>query len=317
MTRTAVVRVFVAIATLTSAVTLRAQLPPAAPAVPDSEVTRARVEQLRTTARTDWAEAFEFLCSRTPTRANRPDDPLITPTRVFDNLAVVGRTGTAVWIVSTSAGLVLIDAGYEEQLADVLLAGMRTLALDPARVTHVIIGHGHSDHTGGAAYFQQRGARVAMGAADWALAPGLKRDIDVSDGQSLAVGDVTFRFAAIPGHTPGSIGVVFPVKSGRETHVAGLFGGSVLIPSFVSVEGMRAYVASLAHWQTFTRAMKVDVEIQNHPLYDGFAARLARMTPQTQGQPNPFVVGPESYQRFVEVMTGCGEVQLARRGSAP
>jgi metallo-beta-lactamase class B len=64
-----------------------------------------------------------------------------------------------------------------------------------------------------------------------------------------------------------------------------------------------------------TRGLNVDVELQNHPLYDGFPARLQRLTQRAPGQPNPFVVGPEAYQRFLQVMSGCTRVQLARRGA--
>lgn len=61
--------------------------------------------------------------------------------------------------------------------------------------------------------------------------------------------------------------------------------------------------------------MNVDVEIQNHPLYDGFLTKLQRLKTRKAGEPNPFVVGRESYQRFLSVMSGCTRVQLARRKS--
>jgi metallo-beta-lactamase class B len=252
---------------------------------------------------------------------------------VFDNLVVIGRTSTAVWVVTTSSGLVLIDAGYGDQLDSVLLAGLKKLGLDPARVTHVIVAHGHGDHFGGASYFQQRGARVVMGAPDWDLveappAPGRgpapaapaiappKRDIAVTDGQRLTVGDTSFTFVMIPGHTPGSVGIVFPIKDGAQTRVAGLFGGSILIPTRIPDEGLRQYMKSLAHWGEVTRKMNVEVEIQNHPMYDGFVSKLQRLKERKPNQPNPFVVGREEYQRFLEVMSGCTDVQLARRTAA-
>ena len=62
--------------------------------------------------------------------------------------------------------------------------------------------------------------------------------------------------------------------------------------------------------------MNVDVEIQNHPMYDGFVAKLQRLARRTPNEPNPFVIGREGYQRFLDVMSGCTEVQLARRTSA-
>jgi metallo-beta-lactamase class B len=319
-------------AVVVCAATAAAQAPAPVPAKPDSPEIRQRIEALRKTAGAEWGEAVDFICALNPNRANRPDDPEIEPTRVFDNLAVVGRTGTAVWIVTTSEGLVLIDAGYADQLESVLLKSMKTLGLDPARVTHVIVGHGHGDHFGGASYFQQRGARVVMGAPDWDLleappaagragapagppvaAP--KRDIAVTDGQAMTIGGVSFRFTMIPGHTPGSIGVVFPVKDGSTARMAGLFGGSILIPTRIPDDGLQQYIQSIDRWAAVTRGMKVDVEIQNHPLYDGFTAKLRRLKQRSAEQPHPFVVGADGYQRFLQVMTGCTSVQMARRSA--
>ena len=245
---------------LTCATLVAAQAPPQQPtAGSDTPQIRQRLDALRKTAGSEWAEAFDFFCAVNPNRANRADDPEIEPVRVFDNLAVIGRTSTAVWVVTTSSGLVLIDAGYGDQLDSVLLTGMKKLGLDPARVTHVIVAHGHGDHFGGASYFQQRGARVAMGAPDWDLveapsAPGRgpapaapaiappKRDIAVTDRQMLTVGDISFTFVMIPGHTPGSVAIVFPIKDGTTTRTAGLFGGSILIPTRISDEGLRQYM---------------------------------------------------------------------------
>lgn len=326
-------QLFVIGAALTCATVAAGQTPPPQNAAGDTPAIRQRLDALRKTAGPEWAEAFEFFCATNPNRANRADDPEIEPTRVFDNLAVIGRTSTTVWVVTTSSGLVLIDAGYGDQLDSVLLAGMKKLGLDPARVTHVIVAHGHGDHFGGASYFQQRGARVVMGAPDWDLveappaagrgpAPAApvvappKRDIAVTDGQMLTVGDTSFTFVMIPGHTPGSVGIVFPIKDGRATRMAGLFGGSILIPTRIPDEGMRQYMKSIEHWSDVSRKMNVDVEIQNHPMYDGFVAKLQRLRQRKPGEPNPFVVGREGYRRFLDVMSGCTDVQLARRTAA-
>jgi metallo-beta-lactamase class B len=120
----------------------------------------------------------------------------------------------------------------------------------------------------------------------------------------------------IPGHTPGSMGVIFPVKDGKATRVAGLFGGTILTPGRISDDGLRQYIASVNHWGDVTKRMNVDVEIQNHPMYDGFLTKLERLKSRKPGDANPFLVGKESYQRFVSVMSGCTSAQLARRKGA-
>jgi metallo-beta-lactamase class B len=171
-----------------------------------------------------------------------------------------------------------------------------------------------------------------MAAADWdlltaptagpagrggaAVAPALPppaRDLLIAEGQPITVGDVTFTPVAIPGHTPGSLGFVFPVRDGMAVHSAGLFGGSILIPASLPNERLTQYITSVEHWADVTAAHNVDVEIQNHPLYDGMLGRLDRLRSRQPGQPHPFVVGRDAYQRFTRVMAGCIRAQLARR----
>jgi metallo-beta-lactamase class B len=103
------------------------------------------------------------------------------------------------------------------------------------------------------------------------------------------------------------------VKEGRTTHIAGLFGGSILTPGRIPDDGLAQYIKSVEHWADVTRRMNVDVEIQNHPMYDGFLTKLDRLKNRKAGEPNPFIVGRDSYQRFVGVMAGCTKAQLARR----
>ena len=57
----------------------------------------------------------------------------------------------------------------------------------------------------------------------------------------------------------------------------------------------------------------VDVELQNHPIMDGFADKLTALQARKPGDPNPFVVGQENYSRFVEVMHQCVQVYIDRK----
>ena len=312
--------------------TTRGQAPqaPAAPPKPDTPAVTQKVDLARKAAGTEWTQAVDFICKVNPDRANRVDDPLIAPTKIFDNVYAIGRTGTVVYAITTSAGIVLIDAGYADQLETVLLPGLKAVGLDPNNVRYILLGHGHGDHFGGSAYFQDKGARVVLSAADWDLleappAPARggapapagprppKRDVVATEGQAITVGDVSFTPVAIPGHTPGSMGYIFPVKDGSRTHMAGLFGGSILIPGRIPDEGLLQYIRSVEHFGDMARKMNVEVELQNHPLYDGLEGKLDRLKSRGAGQPNPFVVGQASYQRFLTVMTECTRAQMERR----
>lgn len=313
------------LASLATATEASAQPPPARP---DSPAVTAIVERARATAGSEWSEAVDFFCG-TAGRANRADDPVIAPTRVFDTLYALGRSSTVVWALTTPDGILLIDSGYPDQLESVLLPQMRAVGLDPDDVRYVLVGHGHSDHFGGASYFQQRGARVALSAADWDLvenppaappgapaAAGLpppRRDVVVEDSEPITFGGVEITPVLIPGHTPGALGFVFRVADGARSHTAALFGGSILLFGRIPDDGLRQYVQSLERFGAVARRLGVDVEIQNHPLYDGFAAKLERLANRRAGDAHPFVVGQDAYQRFLTVMAECANAQLARR----
>ena len=319
-----------AVIAVSTAVFAQAPQAPAPAPRPDTPAVTRHIDAARKAAGSEWTQAVDFICSVSANRANRPDDPLIEPTKLFDNLYAIGRIGTMVYAITTSDGIVLIDSGYADQLESVLLPGMRKLGLDPANVKYVLLGHGHADHFGAAAYFQQRGARVVSSAIDWDLmetppAPARgggpapdgptppKRDVAAVEGQGITVGDVTFTPVLIPGHTAGSLAYIFPVREGRNTYMAGLYGGTILTPGRISDEAMRQYVSSIAHYREYARKLNVDVELQNHPLYDGMDAKLARLKERKPGQPHPFVIGRDGYQRFLTVMSECTQAQLERR----
>jgi metallo-beta-lactamase class B len=141
-----------------------------------------------------------------------------------------------------------------------------------------------------------------------------RHDMVMAEGQPIVLGDVTITPVAIPGHTPGSMGLIFPVKDNGSTHVAAIFGGTMMGSVLNdSDEELQRYKKSIAHFKEVTMKAKVDVELQNHPLYDNLPDKLANLKQRKQGDPNPFIVGQANYQKFVDVMADCLEAQIDRR----
>jgi hypothetical protein len=56
------------------------------------------------------------------------------------------------------------------------------------------------------------------------------------------------------------------------------------------------------------------MRMQNHPLMVPYADWLTQVRARGPRDANPFVVGRAGYQSFVDVMAGCPDVNLARRG---
>ena len=300
------------------------QAPAGEPAKPDSEQVKALIEKAKKAGGPAWAEEAHFFCEAP--RPNSPNDPPIQPSKIFDDVYVIGNQGTIATVIRTSAGLLMIDSLGGDQTETQLLPGFQKLGLDPAQVKIILIGHGHGDHFGGARYFQDHYAsKVYIAAADWDLmerpapagkkgpaAPLPKRDQVLVEGQTVTLGDFKVTPVAVPGHTTGSMGFIFPVKDHGKTYMAAIYAGTVLTPGIVSDEGLQTYLKSVAHFKEETKKAKVAVEIQNHPLMDPIQPKLDHLASRGSG-PNPFVIGPASYQRFLDVMSACTEVNIARR----
>jgi len=100
-----------------------------------------------------------------------------------------------------------------------------------------LISHAHTDHIGGAKHLQDTyGARIVMSVEDWEFmhsAPlrGVppefpQTDIAVRDGYAITLGDTRIDLYFTPGHTPGTLSFVFPVRDGDAVHYVGYLGGS-------------------------------------------------------------------------------------------
>jgi metallo-beta-lactamase class B len=286
-----------------------AQQPPAAPAPPDSAAVVQRIAALKAKVGPRWQDAVHFWCEAP--RANRADDPVIEPTQIFDNVYAIGSTGTVAYVIRTSAGLIMIDALSAGDVENRLLPGFAKLGLDPSQVRIILVAHGHADHFGGAAYFQEHyRSRVLVSAAD---AQPATRDGELRDKVPVMLGDLAVTPVAVPGHTPGSMGFIFPVADRGERHVAALFGGSWLTPGLLSDDAMRTYLASVNAFRQATASAGVDAWLQNHPLMVPFEPWLTQLRMRGPRDPHPFVVGRSGYQSFLDVMEGCSQVALERR----
>ncbi len=137
------------------------------------------------------------------------------------------------YLLKGEKGAILVDAGGAgsgQRLARLV----RRQGVLPGRLGLVLLTHGHPDHFGGAEYLRgQYGLPLAMHPADLVPGPLLheglagaallaasrrmvaearvpKPDVELADGMDLGGFGVEAVVVALPGHTPGSVGVLTP-----------------------------------------------------------------------------------------------------------
>jgi hydroxyacylglutathione hydrolase len=149
-----------------------------------------------------------------------PDGP-----RVEAAPGVVGveAGGAYAWIVRSSDGAVLVDAGLDAN-GTAILEELKRAGVQPGQVRAVLLTHGHPDHYAAASRFDN--ATVVIGAADvpmirgdrthyspfgkivgavMPLPPPPRASTPVQGGERLQFGDAPFTVVATPGHSPGSL----------------------------------------------------------------------------------------------------------------
>jgi len=295
----------------------------------------AHVKNAQFLAANDLAARNLVDCSMPPGNAAAGGGPLADapPTKIFDELYYLGTNRVATWAIVTSAGIIQIDSLDDtEEAQRVIVGGYRKLGLDPAQMKYLILTHGHNDHFGGAKHLQETyHPRVLMSAVDWDMVaklpapksgePGVPaREMDITDGQKLTLGNTTLTFYITPGHTPGTVSMLVPVTDNGRRHVLSFWGGSA-IPRELGPTGQvgRMDAGMLAYKQSFDRFFKIGEEagvdgyIANHPyrdqtFIDGKTDRIAALQARKAGQPHPFI-DRGTYIRYYMISVECIEAQ--------
>ena len=264
------------------------------------------------------------------------DDYVMEPTQLFENLYYIGFNDVGAWAIDTSEGLILIDSlNSPEEARDVLVPGLEMLGLDPDQIEYVVIGHGHNDHIGGASYLQETyGARILLSESDWDLAlsgespdrPRPTRDMIVTNGQQLTLGDTTITLAITPGHTAGTLSMLLPVKHRGRTHMVLMYSGTQM-PNQEAIDGFRDM------FDNYARPLEAETALGPHPGVADLEGEVMARCLETGGPcwtqamntlelkveineqyptgPHPLLLGPERFDRYMSIMLECASAKLA------
>ena len=255
--------------------------------------------------------------------------------RLFDNFYWIGNTGIGAWLITSNDGYILFDTmNSEDDAKNIIVPEMKKLHLDPMKIKYIVFGHNHFDHTGGGEYLQRlTGAKAVMHRDDWEIylkssgrggggrgrgrgdasadaaapppqpaapLPKMHRDIDATDGMTLKVGDVTATIFQMTGHTPGSIGMVVPVKyQGRQHPI-------LLVTAATDVHNREAFVGGYEHIWDEAIKMKVENVMQAHPNTNmNLLARTKYVDEHYPPAKNPLLYGTARTERYINIMRNC------------
>jgi metallo-beta-lactamase class B len=238
------------------------------------------------------------------------------PAKVFDNLYFVGSKIHSSWALTTTEGIILLDTLFTYNSEEEIVGGLKKLGLDPAKVKYVIITHAHSDHVGGAKMMQDRyGSRIVMGGPDWdSIEKSVhgyplgkpKRDIVAVDGQRVMLGDTAVTIITTPGHTPGTLSMLFTVKdNGKPINVAYSGGTAFNFPS--TVPNFDTYINSQSKMRDAAASFNATILMSNHTEFDSAYPKVRMLALRKPGELHPFELGKEAVARYFTVTRECAQ----------
>ncbi len=238
------------------------------------------------------------------------------PVKVFDNLYWLGTKIHSSWALTGKDGIIIIDTLFNYAAEPEIVEGLRKMHLDPRNIKYVILSHGHSDHDEGVKLLQEKfGARVVAGGPDWDTIengpdmPGgkPKRDIVATDGQKITVGSNTVTIVTTPGHTPGTLSMIFTVKDHGKPMVVAYSGGTSNIPLVRNPTGLTQFIDSQRKLGKAAADSGASILMTNHSEFDGAYTKVRLLAARAVGEPHPFDVGTDGVQRYFKMTDECAQ----------
>jgi metallo-beta-lactamase class B len=254
------------------------------------------------------------------------------PHHVIGNVYFVGSKGLGIYLITTSQGHVLVNAGLAESVP-LIQQSIAKLGFKFNDVKILLISHAHFDHDAGAARIKElTGAKYMVMDADVpvvesggkedffygkrpnTLYPPAKVDRVLHDGDTVKLGDVVLTAHLTPGHTKGCTTWTMKVEDGGKSYDVVIVGSPNVNEGYKLV-GNKAYPQIASDYErgfAALRSLHCDVFLGAHGGYYGMEEKFARIK---DGAANPFI-DPDGYKAYVTDREQAFRAELAKQQAA-
>lgn len=256
----------------------------------------------------------------TPEYSKRPylmDRP---PFRIAGNLYFVGNLWCSSHLIDTGDGLILLDTPTAAGLPG-LMFNITSLGFHLKDLKYIVISHAHTDHFGAAAALAHfTGAKIFLSevdARDMQQSPQRMEkmnadlgaynecfipDVELKDGDVIALGNTRIRCVLTPGHTVGVMSHFWTLEEGGRSLHVGIYGGAGFVT--LSRAALERNHQPLSLQKDFLSSIDkvwaepVDVMLGNHPFHNDTYQKRKRVL---AGDKTAFI-DPCEWHRFLEEM---------------
>lgn len=233
--------------------------------------------------------------------------------RIFDDLLIIAQKETNCFVLKTNDGLIVIDAIWPDKRAfNAIVNAVKDVGWNPDAIKKLILTHGHVDHTGCGKWFvKEYKAETYLSKVDdifWREHPtkpdrpetwkDYNIDVYLHDGDTITLGEKVIYVYETPGHTPGCLSYIFPVREDEKIHMAALWGGTT--PPWTK-DGINQYLKSLDYFMSQAISKGVDVALSNHTAMDNGIERILYSKVRMSYMPNIYIIGQDGFKKYCQV----------------
>jgi metallo-beta-lactamase class B len=248
--------------------------------------------------------------------------------RVMGNVYYVGSTEYASFLITSSAGHILINSSFESTVPWIR-ASIEKLGFRFQDVKILLTSHAHADHVAGNFLVQElTGAKTMVMVGDEELVRSGGRDdfhygdksafkpsrVDhvLHDGEEVKLGDSVLTAHLTPGHTKGCTTWKMKATEAGKTYDVVIIGSPNVNPGYKLVDNAKYPSIATDFARTFKvlKSLHCDVFLGAHGNYYDMAEKYKLL--ESHPSRNPFI-DPDGYRAYVESKEKAYLAELARQ----